>query len=101
MPIDAIVLFGGVAVILVLFAFAVWLLLFTPLIKWCFYGCIYAGFAYLAVQVLLLPFKRMNFDPKVDVRMLAEELLSKVDVTITTDVGPGQGLDQFALNVSG
>lgn len=86
-----------------LFAFTVWLLFFTPLVRWCLSACLYGGLAYLAVQLATLPHKHVTFAASGGraVQVLPEELLAKVDVTFTTEIGRGQGSEQFALSVTG
>src|SRR5687768_17573112 len=103
MPIDGIVFFGGIAALLALFVFAVWLLFFTPLVRWCLSACLYGGLAYLAAQLATLPHKHVTFAANggKDVRVLPEELLAKVDATFTTQTGPAQGAEQFVLTASG
>jgi hypothetical protein len=100
---EAIVFIGTMSVLLALLALAFWLVFLTPLVRWALYGCLYGGLAYLTVQVLLLPFQHAEFRASggTSVRVLPEDLLSKVDVAFNTAIRPGEGTDQFALDVTG
>ena len=103
MTTDVIVFFGGIGAILALFAFVVWLLFYTPFVRWCLSACFFGTLAYLTFQLVMLPYKHMTFAANggKDVRVLPEELLAKADVTLSTEIGPGQGSEQFALTVRG
>src|SRR5215210_1944845 len=87
-PVIAVVLVVGV-IALVLGA-ALWLILFTPVVRWAFYGIV----AIPCLRLVLLPFQTGT-------RVLEEELRSKVDVAFTTSFGPGRYSDNFSLNVTG
>jgi hypothetical protein len=100
MPVDVIVFFGGIAA---LSALVIWLVFYTPLVRWCFSVGLYGGLAYLAIQIVMLPYKHATFAASggKDVWVLQEELVAKVDTVFTTEIGPGQGTEQFALSVRG
>src|SRR5215212_2423527 len=78
-----------IGVIAMMFGVALWLVLFTPVLRW----TIYAVVAFLCLRLGLLPFQRGT-------RVLEEELRSKVDVAFTTSFGPGRYSDNFSLNVT-
>src|SRR5215203_1998409 len=83
-------LFALIAIAALVFGAALWLVLFTPVLRW----TIYAVVAFLCLRLVLLPFQTGT-------RVLEEELRSKVDVAFTTSFGPGRYSENYSLNVTG
>ena len=79
-----------VCIITLMLAAAIWLIVFTPVVKRTFYAVV----AFLCLRLVLLPFQTGS-------RILEEELRSKVDVAFTTSFGPGRYSDNYSLNVTG
>jgi len=87
-PVIAVVLVIGVVALVV--SAALWLIFFTPVVKWAFLAVV----AFLSLRLVLLPFQTGT-------RVLEEELRSKVDVAFTTSFGPGRYFNNLSLNVTG
>jgi hypothetical protein len=79
-----------VCIVTLLLSAAVWLIVFTRVVRWTFYAVV----AFLCLRLVLLPFQSGT-------RMLDEEIRSKVDVTFTTTFGQGRYFDKFSLNTTG